>query len=116
MLCSVVRVAQEVVCTGVGIHMRSQLLLGVHNVALNTPARRAFEPLVEEGYVKFAYGGGKEGAFLSNHPLVSTPETLQLHVQDPAHCLFSLCVPAVAHGLHTVTTNNGVLCRWAASC
>ena len=32
--------------------------------------RRAYEPLVEAGYVEVVYGGTKEGAFLSNHDLV----------------------------------------------
>ena len=32
--------------------------------------RRALAPLVEEGYLEIVYGGGKEGAFLCNHPLV----------------------------------------------
>lgn len=34
--------------------------------------RRALAPLVDEGFVEIVYGGGAEGAFISEHPLVSS--------------------------------------------
>jgi acyl-CoA reductase-like NAD-dependent aldehyde dehydrogenase len=33
--------------------------------------RRAFMPLVQNGFLEFVYGGGKEGAIVCNHPQVS---------------------------------------------
>lgn len=32
--------------------------------------RRAFQPLVDQGYVEFVYGGGAEGAAACNHPKI----------------------------------------------
>lgn len=34
--------------------------------------RRAFQPLVDEGFLEFVYGGGEVGAVLCNHPLVAS--------------------------------------------
>ena len=82
--------------------------------------RRAFEPLVEEGYVRFAYGGGKEGAFLCNHPKV-TPDGCRRacsHYLAP-HCLRLLdgCTVIVGRSRPGNRLAGSVTpCRWAASC
>lgn len=51
--------------------------------------RRAFEPLVEEGFVDIVYGGGKEGAFLCNHPLVRTTTLHPVSLKYDSHIYFS---------------------------
>lgn len=34
--------------------------------------RLAYAPLVQAGYVEIVYGGAKEGAFLTKHPIVKS--------------------------------------------
>ncbi len=41
------------------------------NEVMGPYLRRAFKPLVDSGYLEFVYGGGKEGAAVCSHPLVS---------------------------------------------
>lgn len=42
------------------------------NEYLGPYLRRAFSPLVDAGFLEFAYGGGKEGSYLCNHTMVKS--------------------------------------------
>ena len=41
---------------------------------------QAFAPLIDDGYVRFVYGGGDVGAYLCQHPAVDT-----IHITGSAH-------------------------------
>ncbi|GAB4824152.1 hypothetical protein N2152v2_011198 [Parachlorella kessleri] len=42
------------------------------NEYLGPYIRRAFQPFVDKGFLEMVYGGGEVGAYLCNHPLVSS--------------------------------------------
>ena len=44
----------------------------MHMLMLVLHCREAFKPFVDEGYVKFVYGGAQEGKLLCNSPVVKS--------------------------------------------
>lgn len=64
----------------------------IAKVVLLSIRRRALAPLVDAGYVDIVYGGGKEGAFLCNHPLVRSEQ----HETRPVHFRVRSAVSAIS--------------------
>ena len=44
----------------------------IHDLTYALVHRAAFKPFVDEGYVKFVYGGAEEGKLLCNSPVVKS--------------------------------------------